>query len=881
MEEKKIILSADTGEAVKSIEQLSETIGELRGNLSAIKDIADKIDLSNINPGINEISKGINKLNTSLTKISGVVPKLDFTPLDAASKNIQALSAALDKDIPGTLSKIASSLSRLNKALEEFNNVAKLEAIKATIKDISEYIDSFNGIKTVLDLVSAELKKSGKSFEDFNQDIDKNSQAAAENKKQIDQNAQSIRSIRQEIRQYESDVISAAEGTSEQTEAIVRLNEAYDRLEVAQVNVRNRGNDNIKIVQNTISVTRQLASTFSIVQSALSITGSESKELNKIFVQLQATIALVQGLQGLAGFPRTLKNLRQSFGAATISVQSFNAALKANPVGVVLSSITLLVAAITTAVGIFRAFKKANEEVAESIDEVSEATERVNKLTQERKEQLQEQLVLLEMSIELESAAGANEEGAIKRRIDFYNEEIAKIVERNYELHRTLDIVTEEGQKEYEANKAQIEEYSKVIDNLNFNLLKNQTKAQYDRLTQDRNYAAEQKKQAESLSNELENVFLDSYEVRRKNLLYSYEKDRQLLVSIYGENSDQVFNLEYRLQQGITQIQNDEQNQRLADAKQFIAEQIDILSTANDERLNLIDSQAKDLEVKLSEYYLRLEEIRKENGDTEEVLQQIAETELLLQEKTDELRASNIQFLVDYESVLLEQLSLETTTAEQRALIEEQLTSNSIKLATERANQQIAQNKRETDNLQKEENTREKIRKLASDREKAYLDVSSSIASSVADLLGEQTAAGKAAAIAAATIDTYKAANSAYSSLAGIPIVGPGLGAAAAAAAIVSGIANVKKIVSTSDSGTSGGLTSSVPSSVASTIPTVPNIEDYYQYEPIDTTPSYLDSTEERRINQRVYVVESDISDALNTQRVRISDSDIRPSGAH
>lgn len=57
---------------------------------------------------------------------------------------------------------------------------------------------------------------------------------------------------------------------------------------------------------------------------------------------------------------------------------------------------------------------------------------------------------------------------------------------------------------------------------------------------------------------------------------------------------------------------------------------------------------------------------------------------------------------------------------------------------------------------------------------------------------------GKAAAIAQTIIDTYAAAQSAYKALAGIPVVGPGLGAAAAAAAVVGGLARVQAIKSTS-----------------------------------------------------------------------------------
>jgi hypothetical protein len=54
----------------------------------------------------------------------------------------------------------------------------------------------------------------------------------------------------------------------------------------------------------------------------------------------------------------------------------------------------------------------------------------------------------------------------------------------------------------------------------------------------------------------------------------------------------------------------------------------------------------------------------------------------------------------------------------------------------------------------------------------------------------------KAANIAGATMDTFKAANGAYASLATIPVVGPGLGIAAAALAIGAGLANVKNIAS-------------------------------------------------------------------------------------
>lgn len=77
------------------------------------------------------------------------------------------------------------------------------------------------------------------------------------------------------------------------------------------------------------------------------------------------------------------------------------------------------------------------------------------------------------------------------------------------------------------------------------------------------------------------------------------------------------------------------------------------------------------------------------------------------------------------------------------------------------------------------------------------LQLASTAFGNIAKLLGEQTAVGKVAAIAQATIDTYKGAVSAYSAMSGIPIVGPALGAVAAGVVVASGVANVKKIAST------------------------------------------------------------------------------------
>ena len=85
------------------------------------------------------------------------------------------------------------------------------------------------------------------------------------------------------------------------------------------------------------------------------------------------------------------------------------------------------------------------------------------------------------------------------------------------------------------------------------------------------------------------------------------------------------------------------------------------------------------------------------------------------------------------------------------------------------------------------------------------MNIAHSTAGALAQILGEETAAGKAAAIVQATIDTYKSAQASYASLAGIPVVGPVLGGVAAAAAVAAGIKNVQAITSAGGGGGGGG----------------------------------------------------------------------------
>ena len=94
----------------------------------------------------------------------------------------------------------------------------------------------------------------------------------------------------------------------------------------------------------------------------------------------------------------------------------------------------------------------------------------------------------------------------------------------------------------------------------------------------------------------------------------------------------------------------------------------------------------------------------------------------------------------------------------------------------------------------------------------------------LATILGKESKAGKAAAIASATISTFQGATSAFASLAPIPFVGPALGGIAAAAAIVAGFKNIQAI--RKGGGASGGGGGGGGGSMSASSPAPPSIEE-------------------------------------------------------
>jgi chromosome segregation ATPase len=146
------------------------------------------------------------------------------------------------------------------------------------------------------------------------------------------------------------------------------------------------------------------------------------------------------------------------------------------------------------------------------------------------------------------------------------------------------------------------------------------------------------------------------------------------------------------------------------------------------------------------------------------------------------------------------------------------------------------------------------IAKAEKDAKIVELDAYASVLNQASALLGKNTVEGKAVAIAAATISTYTAIAKTLGAFAGVPI--PGYAIAQAIVTGIAGFAAIKNIIDTpipNQGGGGGGGTPSMPS-----MPAAPAMR------PTGFSTGQPSQTPPKVEPQKVYVVESDITNSQN-----------------
>lgn len=211
-----------------------------------------------------------------------------------------------------------------------------------------------------------------------------------------------------------------------------------------------------------------------------------------------------------------------------------------------------------------------------------------------------------------------------------------------------------------------------------------------------------------------------------------------------------------------------------------------------------------------------------------------------------ELDAIEEARLTTHELVIREMLRDEELTAEERMALEDELTKN-----------QVEQTELRLEAEKRAEKEKEKLLEKRKKAEEAFGKAFSTILHNTSELMEEGSKEQKAIGAAAILFDTYQSAMAGFKS--GMATAGPVLAAINVAAALSMGAVQLKNLLDVREDGSNAQSVNTNAPSVASSMPAA-------------YTRNLMGDSELSELNKdmRVYVVESDITEAQNAAKARV-----------
>ena len=566
---------------------------------------------------------------------------------------------------------------------------------------------------------------------------------------ELEVKAESVGSLKSELRKAQAEVAALAEKfgatSKEAINAAKRAAELKDAIGDAKA-LTDAYNPDAKFNALTQSLGGVLNG-FQAFEGALGLVGVESEAVQEQLLKVQSAMALAEGVNGVMESVEAFKNLGAQIKNVTIVQKLLNLAMKANPIGLLIAGITALIAAGAALISWFYDSAAATEKANASMDRHTKALERQERQIARSSKALKD---ANQYQYDYAEAAGASSEQLRKLAIKHQEEELA-LAKKNLELAKSTYLREQDILTSYRANDASEE------------LMERQTEIV--------------KKAREATAN------------ARQSLEGEYDAlkalRRQQKVEIRQEQFDADKEAKDRAKEASEKAQDAAKEQRDRRKEAFEKEKEESQKQA-DELLAILENRTKQ-----EEDIIRQSEMAKAEWIEKEA------------ERINKLRQEEFKDAIGYLEADL--INNENNFQAKRDLLElqreqelsnKELTEGEITaIEAKYAKQRKEINKQEQDlKIQAVQNTLTTIANLA----QLFAGASEKEQKKAFEIQ-------KAVGIAQATIDTYKSATAAYSSLAGIPVVGPALGIAAAAAAVTAGLLNVKQIASQEFKASGGG----------------------------------------------------------------------------
>lgn len=717
---------------------------------------------------------------------------------------------------------------------------------------------------------------------------------------------------KQELRALKAELENLEVGTAEYNATFQKAAQITHQLQEQQEMLKYSAADVGTQLSNVVSIGSSMAAGFNAVNAVMALTGSKSEELEKTMVKLQAGIALVQGMQGLEGMQKRIGGLvngltemifkttetTTAVGAETVAVQANATAQEANTVAtagatvatnafkkaLVATGIGAIIVLLGTLIAHWDEFKEmvglSNEKLDQFRDFMDKARVVISGVANALANIL---LVPIKNTITAISTLGTVIadvfQGKFRQAAIDAKEGISKIIETTKDGFNVIENY-QEGAARTEA-KIQEEKTRKALEN-STRELEEVIKDNEAKYGSDWKYTEEGKK------------LYDQYYAQKLKLA---EKDKQEYREVNREKM--AYDREYaehnkKVKADTVKTTQDAADKELAEierikkrAEDAAKDELQLLTEKFNEELALFEKYNIDTTALTEEYEAKKAAIEEKRRQAEEEANRQAlalkERELeqieQIQKRAEDSQKTELQLLeekYETEKALYEKYQIDITDL----TIEYEAKRKEIE-------DRIAQEKAEKAKADEQ---------AAKDAINAQIDMYRHLAEAIGEIFGsigdileediknkvkngqltqeegeKQFKAVKAFQIAQATIQTISGAIAAYMSCQQTypQPAGTIIGAVQAAAVTAAGIAQIAKIKNTQLNGGGGSTVSTMTASAVQTEP-----EQY-------TPQMYQNPTGESEITrladnikaQKVYVVESEISEAQRRSKVRVTES--------
>lgn len=572
----------------------------------------------------------------------------------------------------------------------------------------------------------------------------------------------SLKSLKAELKSAKDAMLNAQEGTDEYNAALKRAAQAQFTMKEMNEQIKGSAMDVGEVLSNTTNVLGGVAGGINAVNAVTALMGVENENLQKTFVKLQASMAVVQGLQGIDGMIKGFKNLSIVMSQSAAGIKILTAVQKVWNYITSINPIFLLVtvlASVVTGIGLLtKALKSNNEE---------EKKANIN---------LEKQLQLIQdintnndYRIRMMKASGASDK-------EIAAEQVKASQDRLLQLRGEIDLI--------EKNNKKFSDYEKIKKKWGMGATDARKKI-----------LPELKK---SLDEEIE-LYKKNLENKQIVDIQDNTETKKKLEDNYKAIVDNNTKINAEINRNSEKTISDAQkwNDEFATARfENNQAELDSLMASNEEWLN-----------GYNEWLLNRGERQLESDKRF--------AELQYQALVDKHNAFDDLDRIAFANGAITGYEYQMSTLENQIAFNEEILNNT-KLTEEEKTRIEAENAE----------ARRAIRELELQGVMDAVFSTGKLLGQASNLLGKKTAEGKAMSIISTTIGALESATGAYNSLIKTPFVGPTIAPIAAGVAFAAGMKNVKaisavKVPKSSDAG--GNVPSVSAPSVSTSAPVITN----------------------------------------------------------